>query len=69
MGSSRGCSSAKQEPCLNAKEKNHEESQSSGVDGGYRTWSGRSSDGGAGGLLRVGGLLCFLFRMQEVADC
>jgi len=59
---------ARQEPCLNAKEKNHEEAQSSGVDSGYRTWSGRSSDGGAGGLLRVGGLLRFLFRMQEVAD-
>jgi hypothetical protein len=47
------------------KETYHEDSESDVVVGGYRTRTGYG-DECAGGLLRIRGLLCLLFRLREV---
>jgi len=50
---------------VHLKENNHEDVESDVVDGGCRA---RTGNGGecAGGLLRIRGLLCLLFGLQEV---
>jgi hypothetical protein len=47
------------------RETHHEDIESDAVDGGYRARTGYGGEC-AGGLLRIRGLLCFLFRLREV---
>jgi hypothetical protein len=53
---------------LCAKEKNNEDAQSNAVNGGHGTRSGRSGNGYASKLLRLGRVLRLLFRLRKVAD-
>ena len=61
-------SSAPQKLFLSKKEKYHEKTESSDVDGGHRARTGSHSNRSADSLLRFRGVLCILFRRVLAAN-